>query len=160
MGTMLMSLDTHHLSSLCQNAASVFASKAQRYLERGIRTEIAATLAPTVMYVHKIQWPDKRNRYPNGPSQVQADVRQLLLRINRHTSPNRSLAIYRNCMKRGACFKGRNCPHLHPLRTQAHVVTTDTSTTEVRNETSSIVFTNPFNEPDFQMRCDSVFPGP
>lgn len=158
-------MDTHHLSSLCQNAASVFASNAQR----GIRTETAATLASTVRtyvrweqgYVHKIQWPDKRNRYPNGPSQRKASRRkQLLLRINRHTSPNRSLAIYRNCMKKGACFKGRNCTHLHPLRTHAHVVTTDTSTTEVRNETSSIVFTNPFNEPDCQMRCDSVFPCP
>lgn len=46
-------------------------------------------------------------------------------------------------MKGHTCFKGgHNCPHLHPLYTQAHITTTDTNITETEDKTSVIILTN------------------
>lgn len=53
-----------------------------------------------------------------------------------HTNHTCNSVICRNYMKDRACFKGGNCPYLHPLCVQTHVATIDTSATDVGNQKS------------------------
>lgn len=45
-------------------SASGIASDTQFYLDQRIRKDTTSTLDPTVMYAHRMQWPEKPNHYP------------------------------------------------------------------------------------------------
>lgn len=124
--------------------AGGIASDAQRYLDRGIKTDNATNLESIAYYMHRPQRSSQGN-VPNKPRQPLGISRQLshsqqtnattphsarLVEnhnnywVHRARSCNPELAICKNYAMGRACLHGRNCPYRHPHLARAHVAET------------------------------------
>ena len=137
-------------------SAGGIASDAQRYLDRGIKTDITTTAETTVLMASQPTHSDKSHSLERD--KILADVPLQLLDLNKqlrqthrrnpsivdwnnrtgspsnmkHNRAQRSAgqpsqqAICKNFLRGRACFKGNRCAYFHPPHAQAHIATTDT----------------------------------
>ena len=137
-------------------SAGGIASNTQRYLDRGIKTDITTAAETTVLMASQPTHSDKSHSLESD--KILADVQLQLLDLNKqlrqthrrnssivdwknrtapasnmkHNRAQRSAghpsqqAICKNLLRGRACFKGNRCPYFHPPHAQAHIATTDT----------------------------------
>ena len=157
MGAMLMSEKVKtwnpnlypHLVKTMDNhyTASGIACEAQRYIDRGIRTD-DTTSHDNAYYTHRPQrW--SRGNTPIKPKQplrtsehpprsqwtnTTTSHNRNHYQTHRGRDHNQEPTVCWNYTMGRACFHGQNCPFRHPPLTQAHVATTDKDTPSMNTE--------------------------
>ena len=144
---LVKTMDNHY-------TAGGIASEAQRYLDRGIKTDDTTEHNATAYY-NKPQQPMQHKdtsgqRFKANKQQPQwrpqitkyTPLRNISTSNQTHRDKARSQAICRNYSRGLNCFHGRNCPYRHPPLAQAHVAATE-------EEISTSDTSSPINDPDF-----------
>ena len=161
-------------------SAGGIASDAQRYLDRGIKTDITAAAETTALMASQPTHSDKSRSLESD--KILADVQLQLLDLNKqlrqthrrnssivdwknrtapasnmkHNRAQRSAgqpsqqAICKNLLRGRACFKGNRCPYFHPPHAQAHIVTTDTGLPGTDSDQHNHEHATRFDELDFR----------
>jgi len=123
---LVKTMDNHY-------TAGGIASEAQRYLDRGVKTDDTACHDITAYY-NNPQRPKQSNDWP-GQRAAKTSTQHAQKRYNtasngrhppnqKHRDMTQGPQICRNFIRGLKCFHGHNCPYQHPPPAQAHVAST------------------------------------
>ena len=162
-------------------SAGGIASDAQRYLDRGIKTDITTAAETTALMASQPTHSDKSRSLERD--KILADVQLQLLDLNKQlrqthrrnpsivdwksrTAPTYNMkhnraqrragqpsqqVMCKNFLRGRACFKGNRCPYFHPPHTQAHIATTDTGLPGTDSDQHNHEHATRFDELDFRL---------
>ena len=156
-------------------SAGGIASDAQRYLDRGIKTDITTAAETTALMASQPTHSDKSRSLESD--KILADVQLQLLDLNKqlrqthrrnpsivdwmnnmkHNRAQRSAgqpsqqAMCKNFLRGRACFKGNRCPYSHPPHAQAHIATTATGLPGTDSDQHNYEHATRFDKLDFQL---------
>ena len=162
-------------------SAGGIASDAQRYLDRGIKTDITTAAETTAPMASQPTHSDKPRSLESD--KILADVQLQLLDLNKQlrqthrrnpsivdwksrTAPTYNMKHNRAQRSAGqpsqqtmckiffrgrACFKGNRCPYFHPSHAQAHIATTDTGLPGIDSDQHNHEHATRFDELDFRL---------
>lgn len=161
-------------------SAGGIASDAQRFLGRGIKTDMTTSTETTALIASQPANSGKLHSLESD--RILDDVKRQLLDLNeqlrqahRHdpttinrnnqTGPSSNMkhsrtqrgtgqsghpAVCRNYLRGRTCFKGNRCPYFHPPHAQAHIATTDTTLPGADSDPHNAEHSTCFNDLDFQ----------